>query len=219
VAPFNLGKGTSVAFSPDGRLLAAAVARNLMELRDSGTGYVLHTFEGHGNAVTSLAFSSDGTRLASGSSDRTVRVWTLPPRILLANGKSPELAALHQQDSASVTEEKSSSRGHDVQPDRLREAVSQAFDARQAAQQAEVERMRRELAEIEAAIEQRERSREQIIDGRVQGILHQDFQNIGLKGITSAIATHRIQASIFTTATELPRMNLAWLAGDRSDEA
>lgn len=51
---------------------------------------------------------------------------------------------------------------------RLRDAVSRAFDARQTVQRAEVERLRRELAEIETAIQERERQRERIIDRRVQ---------------------------------------------------
>ncbi|RYP29509.1 hypothetical protein DL767_006699 [Monosporascus sp. MG133] len=35
----------------------------------------LSTFEGHGGSVYSVAFSPDGSRLASGSYDRTVKVW------------------------------------------------------------------------------------------------------------------------------------------------
>ncbi len=33
------------------------------------------TLKGHGDVVTSVAFSPDGKRLASGSWDRTVKVW------------------------------------------------------------------------------------------------------------------------------------------------
>ncbi|MGH8626014.1 MAG: ADP-ribosylation factor-like protein [Gammaproteobacteria bacterium] len=35
----------------------------------------MHTLEGHTSSVTSVAYSGDGRRLASGSLDRTVRVW------------------------------------------------------------------------------------------------------------------------------------------------
>lgn len=35
----------------------------------------LQTLEGHGGSVTSVAFSADGQRLASGSRDKTVKIW------------------------------------------------------------------------------------------------------------------------------------------------
>ena len=38
---------------------------------------LLHTFTGHSNWVSSVAFSPDGQILASGSGDRTIKLWNL----------------------------------------------------------------------------------------------------------------------------------------------
>ena len=47
-----------------------------MRLWDAATGQpVGQPLTGHTDAVTSVAFSPDGTRIASGSCDNTVRVW------------------------------------------------------------------------------------------------------------------------------------------------
>ena len=46
-----------------------------MRLWNGATGVPIATLEGHSNPVTSLSFSPDGSRLASGSYDETVRLW------------------------------------------------------------------------------------------------------------------------------------------------
>lgn len=72
---------TSLAWSPDGSLLAAAGAAPPDEgdhairlWRADGT--LAATLKGHTDLVTSLAWSPDGKTLASGSLDKTVRLWT-----------------------------------------------------------------------------------------------------------------------------------------------
>jgi WD40 repeat protein len=67
-------EATAVAFTPDGRTLAVAVG-DVVQLRNAVTGALVATLEGHRGRVRCLAFSPDGLRLASGSSDATVRLW------------------------------------------------------------------------------------------------------------------------------------------------
>ncbi|PWI64016.1 hypothetical protein PCL_00450 [Purpureocillium lilacinum] len=65
----------SVAFSPDGKLIASASNDRTVKMWDAATGYVVRTLEGHGDTVTSVAFSPDGKLIASASNDRTVKMW------------------------------------------------------------------------------------------------------------------------------------------------
>jgi predicted NACHT family NTPase len=65
---------TSVAFSPDGRLLASGSFDKTIELWEVATGSEVDTL-GPTGYVVSVAFSPDGRLLASGSSDKTIRLW------------------------------------------------------------------------------------------------------------------------------------------------
>lgn len=64
----------AVAFSPDGRILAAAV-NNIVYLWERASGRLLHRLTGINESVNSLAFSPDGEELASGSADAAIRQW------------------------------------------------------------------------------------------------------------------------------------------------
>jgi len=64
---------TSVAISPDGRLLAAGRADGTIALVIPANGSLQGSFGGHGARVSSLAFSPDGQWLASASDDGAVR--------------------------------------------------------------------------------------------------------------------------------------------------
>ncbi|PMB50790.1 hypothetical protein CEN40_00890 [Fischerella thermalis CCMEE 5205] len=65
----------SVAFSPDGKLLAAGDSNGEIHLWQVADGKQLLILRGHANWVVSLAFSPDSRILASGSSDCTVKLW------------------------------------------------------------------------------------------------------------------------------------------------
>ena len=74
----RLGKGriNEIAYSPDGDLLAVASFIGIW-LYDARTGEELKLLSGHTSSVKSVSFSPDGSTLASGSLDATVRLWSV----------------------------------------------------------------------------------------------------------------------------------------------
>ena len=72
----RLGKGTvnGITYSPDGTQLVVTSSIGLW-VYDAQTYEALTLFTGHTDIVSSAAYSPDGTTLASGSWDNTIRLW------------------------------------------------------------------------------------------------------------------------------------------------
>jgi WD40 repeat protein/serine/threonine protein kinase len=70
----NAGQIYDLAFGPEGRRLAFC-ARDGVKIWDLKSFAELHDFAGHNGVAISLAFSPDGSRLATGGMDGTVKIW------------------------------------------------------------------------------------------------------------------------------------------------
>ena len=69
----------SVAFSPDGSLIAAGCSDSTIRVWDNATTKEVRTIKGHEGKVLDVAFASGSKRIASVSSDGTARVWLARP--------------------------------------------------------------------------------------------------------------------------------------------
>ncbi|TCO55723.1 WD40 repeat protein [Actinocrispum wychmicini] len=84
----------SVAFSPDGHMLATASNDRTVKLWDATSHRLLTTLAGHAARVYRATFSPDGRTLATASDDQTVKLWDVTTH--------QEIATLSSRDGAIV---------------------------------------------------------------------------------------------------------------------
>jgi WD40 repeat protein len=82
-----------VAFSPDGKQLAAGAADRTIRIFDTKSGKQEHVLRNHADWVETIAFSPDGGHVLSASRDRTVRI---------SNPMNGELEATHSGHETAV---------------------------------------------------------------------------------------------------------------------
>ena len=87
----------SVAFSPDGTVIASASKDKMVTLWDAVKGAALHILEGHSSMVSLVVFSTDGSVVASVSHDKTIRLWDVTTGAVL------QVLAGHSDQINSVT--------------------------------------------------------------------------------------------------------------------
>ncbi|MEJ2854550.1 MULTISPECIES: trypsin-like peptidase domain-containing protein [unclassified Saccharothrix] len=97
------GGAESVAYSPDGDLLAVSRG-SVVELVDVATDKVLRVLRGHTDWVMDVVFSPDGTRVATASADGTARVHAVTGEHLatLTGHDGPVWAVAYSPDSQVV---------------------------------------------------------------------------------------------------------------------
>lgn len=67
----------TVAYSPEGGLIASGAANGSLLIWDAATGSILQTFDGHDRAVLSVDFPGSAASVMSGSQDGTLRLWDI----------------------------------------------------------------------------------------------------------------------------------------------
>jgi WD40 repeat protein len=84
-AKLNSARVLSVAWSPDGKILASGSDDQTVKLPDGAVGKPLASLQGYTGDVYSVAWSPDGKTLATGSDDQTVKLWEAATGKLLSS--------------------------------------------------------------------------------------------------------------------------------------
>ncbi|HEX2912988.1 MAG TPA: hypothetical protein VH186_19440, partial [Chloroflexia bacterium] len=71
------GGVNDITFAPDGKTLVVACSDNTLKILDAGSGNLSATLTGFAGAVNAVAYSPDAKYIASGSDDKSVRLWSV----------------------------------------------------------------------------------------------------------------------------------------------
>ena len=66
-----------LAFSPDGKTIVSG-SLEIIKVWNVASGECLQTLEGHVHDILSVDFSSDNSKFATASVDKTVKIWDTP---------------------------------------------------------------------------------------------------------------------------------------------
>ena len=93
-----------IAYSPDGKTLAAGCGTGVICLWEVSTAKVRAVLAGHRDSISSLDFSPDGARLISGSRDATALIWDLTGIADESDGKTlkPEMEIHYLQNDSNA---------------------------------------------------------------------------------------------------------------------
>jgi hypothetical protein len=87
------GTGWNLAFSPDGRLLAAGGVNHALSLWEAATGRERLHLEGHQTPIDALDYSPDGRTVATAGKDGKVILWDVTGRLQDGKLKPARLGA------------------------------------------------------------------------------------------------------------------------------